>query len=321
MAALPWSLLALLSDGAYHSGEALGAELGVGRAAVWKMIQTLQAQGFDIESVRGQGYCIVGGVDLLSAEQIAKDLLPMTRDAVKLDVLTQIDSTNNEIVRPHYAQGAVLLAELQTAGRGRRGRAWVSPVAANLYLSIRWGFGGGIASLEGLSLAVGVVLAEALSDLGVPSVELKWPNDLWIQGKKLGGILIEIGGDVNGDCHAIIGIGLNVKMPNKVAADIDQAWVDLAALGYQSGRNKLAAYVINGLVQLLSDYQQAGFAFYRAKWLERNALAGQAVQISGAQSLKGVVSGVTVSGGLMLDNDEGQHVVSGGEVSVRPHDC
>ncbi len=322
MAALPWPLLALLADGEYHSGETLGNALGVGRAAVWKMIQTLQSQGFEVESVRGQGYCIVGGVDLLSADDIKQALIPAASDAVKqLDVLTQIDSTNTEIARAHYTHGAVLLAERQTAGRGRRGRAWVSPVAANLYLSIRWGFSGGIASLEGLSLAVGVVLAEALSDLGVSGVELKWPNDLWVQGKKLGGILIEIGGDVNGDCHAIVGVGLNVKMPSKLTEKIDQAWVDLAALGYRSGRNQLAASVVNKLVGLLSDYQQVGFGGYRAQWLERNALAGRPVSVSGSQSLQGVVSGVTVSGGLLLVNDAGEHVVNGGEVSVRPHDC
>ena len=318
MAGLPWGLLTLLADGQSHSGELLGQHLGVSRAAVWKMIQQLEAAGLEVESVKGQGYRIPAGLDLLSADLIQQYMSEAGRAILsRLDVLPQTASTNTTIAGPDYSCGAAVLAEQQTAGRGRRGRVWVSPLAANIYLSVRWHFTEGIACLEGLSLAVGVVLAEALAALGVPDVELKWPNDLWVGGKKLGGVLVEIGGDVNGDCHAVIGVGLNVAMPAAGGVDIDQAWVDLAGLGYRAGRNPLAAALIEQLLLMLASYQNKGFGAYREAWLLRNALAGKPVFTTGAQVVQGTVVGLTEGGGLVVQTKEGQQVLNGGEVSVK----
>ena len=321
MAAVPWPLLALLADGECHSGEALGGVLGVGRAAVWKMIQQLQAQSLAVESVRGQGYRIVGGLDLLSVEKITEALSPQAQAVLgQLLVVNSVDSTNTALATGNYLNGTVMLAEQQTAGRGRRGRTWVSPLAANVYLSVRWHFSAGIASLEGLSLAVGVVIADALAELGIADIQLKWPNDIWWQGQKLRGVLVEVAGDVQGDCYAVVGLGLNVTMPADVAPSIDQRWVDLAAAGYCAGRNPLAGTLVSHLLVLLSQYQAQGFAAYRQPWLARNALAGLPVVVSGAQALTGIVAGLSENGGLQLRTAQGLLVVAGGEVTVRRHD-
>jgi BirA family biotin operon repressor/biotin-[acetyl-CoA-carboxylase] ligase len=318
MASLPWGLIHLLADGQSHSGEVLGQRLGVSRAAVWKMIQQLEAAGLPVESIKGQGYRVPTGLDLLNPDLIQQYLPASTAVHLsQLEVLPQTTSTNTAIAGEGYSCGAVVLAELQTAGRGRRGRAWVSPLASNIYLSIRWHFTQGITCLEGLSLAVGVVLADALASLGVADIELKWPNDIWVGGKKLGGVLVEIGGDVNGDCYAIVGVGLNVAMPSESAAGIDQAWVDLTSIGYRAGRNPLAAALIDSLLQMLSSYQAKGFGAYRDDWLLRNALAGVHIETSGAQSIQGTVVGLTAGGGLIIRTAAGEQVLNGGEVSVR----
>lgn len=315
---LPWPLIQCLADGEYHSGEHLGQQLGVSRAAVWKMVQQLDAAGLAVESVRGRGYRVAGGIDLLNASDIQAQLsLPARHCVSDLRVVQQVDSTNNVLMAQAYGNGAVMLAEQQTAGRGRRGRTWISPLASNVYLSVRWHFSQGIASLEGLSLAVGVALAEALAFHGVADVQLKWPNDLWLRGKKLGGVLVEIGGDVNGDCYAIVGVGLNICMPSDVAKNIDQPWIDLASVGVQESRSAIAASLISHLMVLLSGYQTHGFAYYKESWLKRNVLANQEVSVMGAENLSGKVIGLSDSGGLILLTNTGEQVVNGGEVSVR----
>jgi BirA family biotin operon repressor/biotin-[acetyl-CoA-carboxylase] ligase len=318
MATIPWPLLVLLADGECHSGEALGLELGVSRAAIWKMIQQLQAQGVAVESIRGQGYCIRGGIDLLDQSRILAGLTPTAQARLgPLEVQNQIPSTNSALLSGAYGNGAVMLAEQQTAGRGRRGRAWVSPLGANIYCSIRWHFSAGIACLEGLSLAVGAVLVDALAELGVADVMLKWPNDLWLQGKKLGGVLVEVGGDAHGECYAVVGVGLNVSMPKNAALAIDQAWTDLESEGYSICRNQVAATLINHLLLLLSDYQTRGFSGYRERWLASNALADTWVTVTGAEQKTGQVIGLSETGALLLQGAAGVEVISGGEVSVR----
>ena len=126
--------------------------------------------------------------------------------------------------------GLVCTAEQQTAGRGRRGREWISPFGRNLYVSTVWEFTQGAAALEGLSLAVGVAVAQALKGLGLPEVQLKWPNDIQHEGKKLGGVLLEMVGDASRQCQVVVGIGVNVAMPGAAANAIDQAWTDISRM-------------------------------------------------------------------------------------------
>lgn len=317
-------LIACLADGAWHSGEELGGVLGVSRAAVWKQLQKLQALGLDVSSQKGRGYAIVGGLDLLREEAVLHELALLQQSRLQqLFIFPLLDSTNSFLLREGVPHAAACVAEVQTAGRGRRGRCWQSPFAQNIYFSLGWHFDGGIAALEGLSLAVGVVLADALERLGFLGVELKWPNDILINNEKLAGILIEISGDPNGNCQAVIGIGVNVAMSNSAATGIEQPWTDLSQLALQQNiplptRNRLLAYLLDAVVELLADYERSGFAAYRRAWEARNAFAEKfAVLSSPASQLHGLVLGVNEQGALRLQTEQGEIICHGGELSLR----
>ncbi len=322
------ALIRLLADGEFHSGEELGEVLGVSRAAVWKQLQKLQSSGIDVRSTKGRGYVIPGGLNLLDARQIHAMLSPEANSLLSsLEVLAQVDSTNARVLREgqKWGKGYVCLAERQTAGRGRRGRQWVSPFAGNIYLSLSWTYEEGAAVLEGLSLAVGLAIVEALESLGFSGIALKWPNDLLWQGRKLSGVLLEMGGDPAGQCQVVVGVGLNVTMPASAASAIDQPWVDLQSLSpdaFGAGgvtRNTLAATLLNHLLPLLRDYARLKFSHYQAAWEARHAYAGQEVELVMANSrVRGHLLGVDSQGALRLLTDDGERVFYGGEISLRP---
>ncbi|WP_245929187.1 bifunctional biotin--[acetyl-CoA-carboxylase] ligase/biotin operon repressor BirA [Agarilytica rhodophyticola] len=322
------SLLRLMSDGSFHSGESLGALLGISRAAVWKNLQQLADIGIQVESSRGLGYCIAGGLSLIDKKTLA-NCLPdnLLQQLDMISVLPVIDSTNKYLfdqvnADQNTAIKSICLAEMQTGGRGRRGRVWQSPFARNLYLSIAWPFDNGIAVMEGLSLAVGVAIAEALEELGLPDTSLKWPNDILYSGAKLGGVLIEIVGDMSGQCHVVVGVGLNVAMPEQFMLDVDQAWTDIKSLLPENNelpsRSEIAGIVLKHLLTLLSDYQDKGFAFYRQRWQRKGAYCNQEVSlVTPSKVVTGKMLGVSETGAviLMVDNTE-MHFV-GGEISLR----
>lgn len=320
------ALLEYLADGEFHSGQELGEALGISRAAVWKQLQKLEALGLELQSVKGTGYRLEGGLELLSADRITQTLLPEAEELLKhLRIFSMIDSTNAEALRHvHLGSGYVCTAELQTAGRGRRGRNWISPFAKNIYLSIGWTFNGGASQLEGLSLAVGVAIADVLTAFGFNDIQLKWPNDVLWRDRKLAGVLLEMTGDAAGVCHLVVGIGLNVAMPIKVAATIDQPWADLEAMLHDPaapkrvGRNALIGALLSRLLPLLRDYPTQRFIAYRARWEKLNAHAGKTVELHTAnQIVSGVQLGVDDSGALRLLTQEGEQIFYGGEVSVR----
>jgi BirA family biotin operon repressor/biotin-[acetyl-CoA-carboxylase] ligase len=235
-----------------------------------------------------------------------------------ISVLASVDSTNAELMRrpgpPDHAE--VCLAEQQTAGRGRRGRPWASPPGSNLYVSVSWRFNGGIEAMAGLPLAVGVALCDALEALGVDGLALKWPNDVLRRGGKLAGTLIELQGDASGPCRAIVGTGVNVRMPPEVACGIDQSWADLADLDLC--RSELAAAFLDRLLPLLADFAAQGFAPWRERWESRNVHAGVAVRILGSgPDLAGTAMGVDERGALLLQTAAGMQTIHGGEVSLR----
>ena len=315
-------VLELLADGEVHSGESLGAALGVSRAAVWKQLQKLEPFGLTLESVKGRGYRLPGGLNLLSAEHIGAGLAPGTRDLLKgLQLRDQVDSTNAQLLvllEEGAGHGVAMLAEQQTAGRGRRGRSWVSPFSGGINLSIGWQFAGGVQLLEGLSLAVGVALARALAEFEVPDVRLKWPNDIWCRGRKLAGVLLELSGDLTDRCAVVVGVGLNVGLPQQTGAAIDQPWIDLNQVRPDIDRNRLAAAILNQLLPLLQTYPERGFPAYREQWLELDQFAGCPVRLNSAQrEWVGLASGVDESGALMLDIDGEHKKFHGGEVSLR----
>lgn len=311
-------ILSVLADGEFHSGEELGQAMGVSRTAVWKHLRKLDDLGLELESVKGRGYRLQGGLDLLNQESILKELPESSAEFIsRFEIFNSIESTNSYLLE-QGSHGHVCMAEQQLAGRGRRGRAWVSPFAKNIYLSVSWTFQGGAQSLEGLSLAVGVAVAEAIGSLGVEGVQLKWPNDVLHNGRKLGGILLEMSGDVSGECKLVLGIGLNVKMPDAGSRDIDQAWVDLSQLGMKASRNQLAAAILERLMPMLASYDKGGFLNYKDRWQSLDAFFGKEVYVSSAQQrTEGVANGVADSGALRLLVDGAVQEFSGGEVSLR----
>lgn len=320
------SLLALLADGEFHSGQELGERLGVSRTAIWKHVQKLMQLELPLTSTRGQGYCLDGGLELLDREILNAHLSPAAkRILTELELFFLTDSTNARAMAKagQGQRGYVCLAEQQSAGRGRRGRSWVSPFGKNIYLSISWCFESGAGALEGLSLAVAVALLRVLKTTGLPDLALKWPNDVLCDGRKIAGILLEMTGDPAGACQVVVGVGLNVDMPERAAAGIDQPWADVQSRLRRAGlppvsRNLLAAGLISELLLLLSDFEHQGFANYRQEWLRHDALVGREVELRAADRVvRGRMIGVGASGALCLEVEGEQQFFYGGEVSLR----
>lgn len=317
-------LLRLLSGGEFVSGQAIADTLGVSRTAVWKQLNRLGELGLHVESVKGRGYRIEGGLDLLERDTIVAAMsVPARALLTQLDLRDSIGSTNAEAMARIAAgtrSGYVCAAEQQQAGRGRRGRSWVSPFGRNLYVSAVWEYSQGAAALEGMSLACGVAVARALAACDVPAVSLKWPNDILHNGAKLGGILLEMTGDPAGSCQVVVGIGLNVNMPR--AEGIDQAWTDLARLcdGQPPGRSHLLGALLSELLPLLASFEADGFARWREAWCALDAYADTPVVLhSGERQLAGIARGVDARGALQLETaTTGIQSVFGGELSLRP---
>ena len=305
------------------SGDALAAAEGLTRAAMWKRIQALRAAGIAIDARPGQGYALAQPLALLDAASIREALPSSALHAqfASLEVAWSLDSTNAELLRrPAPAQGVdVLLAESQRSGRGRRGRAWVSPLAANLYLSLSRRFDGGLARLGGLSLVAGVACAEALQACGIEGITLKWPNDVLLDGRKLGGLLVEGGGEHGGPVRAVIGIGLNVRMPADAAGGIDQAWADLSGLQPPPDRNRLAAALLAALLPALELFDAEGLAPFLPRHAALDALRERDIDIHGADGsrVRGRALGLAADGALRVQVDGEERRLHAGEVSVR----
>ncbi|GAB1263656.1 bifunctional biotin--[acetyl-CoA-carboxylase] ligase/biotin operon repressor BirA [Aurantivibrio infirmus] len=316
------TIIRLLADGKVHSGEELGEILGVSRTAVWKQLKKLENIGLSLNIVKGKGYQLERGIELLEADEIQRNLTDEVANLVlELDLHRSIGSTNSHAIsraNSGDSHGYICLAEHQSEGRGRHGRRWISPFARNVYLSIVWEYDGGAAVLEGLSLAVGVAIVQALSENGIEGVQLKWPNDLLWKGKKLAGVLLEMTGDAAGRCKVIVGIGLNVGMLSQEASEVDQAWVGLSSINDGVSRNKLVSSLLNNLLPLLDDYDEKGFAPLRDAWESLDYFRENEVEIrSGEQITVGKVCGVTDSGALRLQNRSGEQLIFGGEASLR----
>ncbi len=318
------------------SGDALARDAGLTRAAVWKRIETLRDAGMRVTAVPGRGYRLDQPLDLLDADTIRSSLPTATASQLaSLDVAWLLDSTNSELLRREVpAQGcAVLLAERQTGGRGRRGRSWASPLAAHVYLSISRHFEGGLARLGGLSLVAGVAACEALRELGHTQVSLKWPNDLVVNAlvesvtneprgglRKLGGLLVEGGGEHAGAARAVIGLGVNVRMPEASAAGIDQPWIDLFAMSDTSpSRNVVVAHLLQHLLPALAQFDADGLAGFLPRFAALDALAGRDVHIhEGTHTWSATSLGIAADGALRVrDGDGRERHVHAAEVSLR----
>ncbi|MGB0733234.1 MAG: bifunctional biotin--[acetyl-CoA-carboxylase] ligase/biotin operon repressor BirA [Pontibacterium sp.] len=316
------SLLSILADGRFHSGQEIGERLGVSRSAVWKQIRKLETLGLDIYSVKGRGYRLPGGLCLLDAEQIQQQLTAQAVESIQFVDVSLSASSTNALAIDAFRNGAntgVFVAEMQTEGRGRRGRSWVTPFGGSLAFSLMWTFDQGIAALEGLSLLVGIAIARVLRRWGVADIGLKWPNDILVGGKKLSGVLIEMSGDATDVCNVVIGIGVNIDLAQSKTDAIDQPWVDLVSqLGGAVDRNKLFSELLNELVLALGRFAEVGFEPFKEEWQAMNAYADKAVSITtGNSSVAGRCLGVDGRGAIVLATPEGEASFVGGEVSLR----
>lgn len=317
-------VLDALADGERHSGEALAARFGISRAALAKRIDKLRDWGVALDAQAGMGYQLAHPLERLDAARIAAALPPPVRAlGLSVAVETRIDSTNTRLLDTDPAQDPqALFAESQTAGRGRRGRDWVSPFGSNLYLSLAWSFPAWPARLTTLPLAVAVALARALSTLGLDEAGIKWPNDLHIDGRKLAGVLIEPRGEAGGPCRVVVGVGLNLQMQDAQATTIGQPWSSLAEALASRGRampprEAVAVAVLGELALALRHFEDHGFAPFSAEWNRRDVLRDRAVRIDGNAAAEGIARGIDGDGGLLVDTDAGRRVVHAGEVSVR----
>lgn len=237
-----------------------------------------------------------------------------------LKVLDAVDSTNTWLMQAHLRFPALCLAEQQTAGRGRRGRAWVSPYGANLYLSLGWQFEALPPGFTALAMVAAIAVVQALQQLGVDGAAIKWPNDLYAGGKKLGGILVDSQGESAARIRAVIGIGINVHMPHAATEKIDQPWTDLAALaaGRVLQRNLLAAGIIMALLPTLDLFAARGFGAFAAAWRALDLVAGRSVELhQDAGVVSGTALGVDGDGALLLRTGNGTRRYVSGDLSLR----
>jgi len=325
----PAQLLALLAEGEPLSGASLAVRAGVTRAAIWKQIEALRARGVPIEARGGAGYRLPWPLQMLDAKRIRAALpASLVRSLGGLEVHWELDSTSSELQRRGNAAKdlSVVLAETQRAGRGRRGREWLSPPGLNLYLSCLKRFESGFAALSGLSLAIGVIVLRALEQLGIAGAGLKWPNDVLAVGDgradgKLGGILVELSGEYQGPCAAIIGIGLNLRLTPALHEQAGQPVCDLATLadGVSPDRNRAAAALVEALVEGLRQFERDGFVAFADDYARHDLLRGQPLQLSGALGgFDGVGAGVDARGALQVRMADGSvRRIDSADVTVR----
>lgn len=319
----PQQLLAALASGETLSGARLAAEAGITRAAIWKQIEALRDRGMPVESAGAAGYRLPWPIQMLDERAIRAALPAAVRQRLgALDVAWEIDSTSSELQRRGggAADFSVVMAETQTAGRGRRGRSWVSPPGLNIYLSCLKRFEAGFASLSGLSLAIGVIVLRALHALDIHGARLKWPNDVLADGGKLAGILVELSGEYQGPCAAVIGIGLNVRLTEALCEQAGQPVCDVATLahGAPPDRNRVAAALIASLVEGLDQFERDGFAAFVDEYAEHDALRGVPLRVSSATGeLDGIGAGIDARGALQLQTAAGLCGIDSADVTVR----
>jgi BirA family biotin operon repressor/biotin-[acetyl-CoA-carboxylase] ligase len=319
---LTFPILRRLSDGRFHSGEALAKHFNVTRSTIWNALQEAETLGVSIFSVRGRGYRLPAPVQLLDRANVIT-ALGEQQSAFNIEIHDQLESTNTYLMEKaaqNIAGATCVAALLQTRGRGRRGRLWQSGVGNSLTFSLLWRFQSGAAALSGLSLAVGVALIRTLHGLGITSAQLKWPNDVLIGHQKLAGILIELQGDMDGPSAAVIGIGINLRMPQELRNCIDQPAIDLESATQQEvNPSELLALLLKSLSHVLQDFEQHGFANLRAEWTQYHAYQNKPVRLllPNGSELHGEVIGVAADGILLVNTDSGEQRFSAGEISLR----
>lgn len=308
----PLKLIEILADGKYHSGEELAVIFGITRAGINKYIKQLREWGLELSSVQGKGYCLSAPLDLLSKNKID---LHYQSDS-HCEILPIIDSTNQYLLERigQLTSGDCCVAEFQSKARGRRGRKWFSPFGSNLYFSMYWKLEQGVAAAMGLSLVVGIVLADTLRALSGQDIKVKWPNDLYLNDQKLAGILVELAGKT-GDCaHVVIGIGVNLVMTNPDTNIVNQKWANLGKVD----RNLLVAQVAKTLKSKLIEFEQHGLTPFINDWHRLDNFANRPVKLLiGDNIIRGIAKGINDQGALLLEQNGKINAHIGGEISLR----
>lgn len=302
-------LVQVLSDGQYHRGDDLGEHLGCSRAAVWKMISLLKSYGVEIESKKPEGYCLKQPLHLLSADRITQQL----DEPLMTEVFESVDSTNTYLMNlEDGSHPRLCVAEQQISGKGRLGRQWISPFGKNIYFSYLWPYSRDVSTTSGLSLVVGLSLLQVLSGLGLSDLKLKWPNDLYLSGQKLAGVLIEMKAESHSGARLVIGCGINVN--DHMAADDRTSVTD--QIGYQN-RNQLIPALLNQLRKDLALFEKSGLEPFQDAFNQVDFLKGKSITVSHHQGpITGVAQGIDDRGLLLLQNDAGIHHISAGDASI-----
>ncbi len=319
-------VFARLADGRFHSGEALARTLGVSRSAVWKAVAALRARGSALHAVRNRGYRLAYGSEPLDPARIHEYLVREVREHVaRIEAVWSIASTNTALLEranPESGKAEVLLAEYQTAGRGRRGRAWLAPPGGAICLSISWTFREVPQDLGALGLVIGVCALRVLREHGVGAARLKWPNDLLIGERKLAGVLIDLRAESAGPACVVIGIGLNLALGPTLRGQIaasGTAATDMASVVQPvPPRNELAAALVSACVQGLLEFERLGLKPFIEDWRSADALRGRAVNVSAADgSWRGVARGIDLRGALIVETTQGIRRFISADVTVR----
>lgn len=316
-------ILAILADGQFHSGQELANHMGLSRSGVWKLIQGLQSKGVEVYAVQGKGYRLSRPVELLSKEHIQNEITARITDfSGDISVLWETESTYRYLSQwgaKSAVSGMTCLAEWQSAGRGRRGRTWISPLGGNIYLSQLWRFNSGPAQLSGLSLAAAIAVVKVIHQFGATEAGLKWPNDILVDGQKLAGILLEINGESNGPSNVIVGVGVNVRLPESSLQKIDQPVTSLeSVLGQTIRRNQFVAQLVCELFEVYQKFSEHGFSAFIEQWLDLDVYLNQKVNLNlPTGNISGFNRGVNHSGALQVEHSGQVYSYQSGELSLR----
>ena len=326
MTPLTFPVLSILSDGKFHSGEIMAKNFNVSRVAIWHAISGAEKLGVEVFSVRGRGYRLTQSLDLVEEKKVKQAIGEMA-NLFNVTVLDVVDSTNDYLKKAvvnGHPHASCVVSNIQTHGKGRRGREWQSALGENLTFSFLWRFTKGAAALSGLSLAVGIALIRSLKKLDIHQALLKWPNDILVEDddiyKKLAGILIELQGDMDGQSAAIIGIGINLNLSKKQAEKIDQPAVSINQCTSESiDPNNLLAIIIKNLAEVLAIFEDSGFTSLKNEWLSYDAFQDKVINVTSGDgnSTKGRSQGVDDFGSLQVITDAGAKVYASGEISIR----
>lgn len=308
-------LVNILNDGQYHDGTTIGKRLNITRSAIWKSIKKLIQYGVNIDSIKGRGYALREPFILLDRETILNDI----KQPITLDVFETLESTNQYL--KNFFNGntiRVCLTEQQTQGKGRMQRTWHSPFGQNIYFSCLYSFQQDMSELSGLSLTVSLAVAKTIREMTAISCQVKWPNDIIYQGKKVSGNLIEIQAESHGICYAIIGIGINVNMLHDHDEIINQPWTSLREItGHYYNRNPFISALMNNLLTYLPAFSQLGLAHFIDEWNQYDYLFNQPITLSNANhTIHGIAKGINQYGHLLLESNGITKAFSSGDTQI-----